>query len=238
MTTDAFDYPAPGATCRGRIALPTGTDKRPGVAIFADIGGVGEHTMRWAERIAADCGFVALAADVYGEGAVPKDFPEGMTWLSAYRADPPKTVTRAGAALDALKAHPRCDGRLAAIGFCFGGSVSLELARATVPGLHAAVSFHGDLTTPMPAKPGAVQAQLLVCHGAEDPMVPHKVLGEFLDEMAAAGADCQTIAYTGAVHSFTNHSADGRMMAGIKYNEPADRRSYRAMLAHFGEVFG
>lgn len=237
MTTEAFDYPAPGATCRGRIALPTGSDKRPGVAIFADIGGIGDHTVRWTERIAADCGMLALAADTYGEGAVPADFPEGMKWLSVYRADPPKLVARAGAALDALRTHPRCDGRLAAIGFCFGGSTALELARAGVPGLAAAVSFHGGLSTPSPARAGAIEAKLLVCHGAEDPLVPQTELTAFLAEMAAAEADCQTIAYTGAVHSFTNHAADGRM-PGIKYDEPADRRSYRAMLAHFAEVFG
>ena len=238
MTTDAFDYPAPGATCRGRIALPVGSDRRPGVAIFADISGIGAHTAHWAERIAAGCGMVALAADMYGEGAVPKDFEEGVRWLGAYRADPPKTVARAGAALDALRAHPRCDGQLAAIGFCFGGSTALELARANFPGLAAVASFHGGLSTPSPAHRGAIEARLLVCHAAEDPLVPHAELTAFLAEMAAAGADCQTIAYTGAVHSFTNRDADGSRMPGIKYNEAADRRSYRAMVGHFAEVFG
>ena len=181
---------------------------------------------------------LALAADTYGEGAVPKDFEEGIRWLSAYRADPPKTVARGGAALGALKAHPRCDGRVAAIGFCFGGSTALELARANLPGLAAVASFHGGLSTPSPAHAGAIKARLLVCHGAEDPLVPHDELTAFLGEMAAAGADCQTIAYTGAVHSFTNRDADGSRMPGIKYNEAADRRSYRAMVAHFAEVLG
>lgn len=238
MATAAFDYPAGNATCRGSLSLPTSNAPRPGVAVFADIGGIGDHTIRWAERLAAECGMVALAADVYGEGAVPADIAEGMAWLSAYRVDPPKLVARAGAALTALAAHPRCDKRLAVIGFCFGGSTVLELARASWPELRAGVSFHGGLSTPAPAAAGTIGAALLVCHGAEDPLVPPAELAIFLAEMATAGADCQTIAYSGAVHSFTNRNADGRMMPGIAYHEGTDRRAWRAMVAHFVEVFG
>lgn len=234
---DAFDYPADDTHGRGAIALPQGDARRPAVAIFADIGGVGAHTEKWANRIAAELGYVALAADVYGEGKSPADFGEGMQWIQALRADPPKLVGRANAALTALREHPRCDGRLAAIGFCFGGTVALELARSGATGLDAVTSFHGGLSTTIPAAPGAIRAKILVCHGAEDPMVGPE-LPAFLAEMAAAHADCQTIAYTGAVHAFTNESADGSMNPAIKYHAPAAARSWRAMAAHFGEVFG
>lgn len=236
MTT-AFDYAHAGTTCRGAIALPAGDAKVPGIVIFADIGGIGAHTMAWADRIAVELGYVALAADTYGEGRTPVDFQEGIAWLTPYRQDPAMTVARTGPAIAALAAHPRCDGRVAAIGFCFGGSISLELARANVPNLHAAVSFHGGLSTPAPAS-APITAALLVCHGAEDPLVPPAELTAFLAEMAGVGADCQTIAYSGAVHSFTNESADGSMMPGIKYHAPTTRRAWAAMVAHFGEVFG
>ena len=235
MTT-AFDYAHAGTTCRGAIALPAGDAKVPGIVIFADIGGIGAHTRAWADRIAVELGYVALAADTYGEGRTPVDFQEGIAWLTPYRQDPAMTVARTGPAIAALAAHPRCDGRVAAIGFCFGGSISLELARANVPNLHAAVSFHGGLSTPAPAS-APITAALLVCHGAEDPLVPPAELTAFLAEMAGVGADCQTIAYSGAVHSFTNESADGSMMPGIKYHAPTTRRAWAAMAAHFGEVF-
>jgi len=236
MTT-AFDYAHAGTTCRGAIALPAGDAKVPGIVIFADIGGIGAHTMAWADRIAVELGYVALAADTYGEGRTPVDFQEGIAWLTPYRQDPAMTVARTGPAIAALAAHPRCDGRVAAIGFCFGGSISLELARANVSNLHAAVSFHGGLSTPAPAS-APITAALLVCHGAEDPLVPPAELTTFLAEMAGVGADCQTIAYSGTVHSFTNESADGSMMPGIKYHAPTTRRAWAAMAAHFGEVFG
>lgn len=234
MTTQPLDYMDGDTICKGRLALPAGDGKRPGIAVFSDIGGIGEHTEWYAERLAA-LGYVALAADTYGDGFTP-DFAAGMPVLQGWRADPSRLARRGGAALDALVAQPRCDGRLGAIGFCFGGSVVLELARHGHESYLAGVSFHGDVTTPQPAT-GQIAAKLLVCHGAEDPLVPDAALVAFLREMAGAHADCQTIAYTGAVHSFTNRSADGSMMPGIKYHEPTARRSWNAMAAHFAEAF-
>ena len=235
--TKAFNYPAGDVECRGAIALPSRDGAAPGIAIFADINGIGDHTKRWADRIASELGYVALAADVYGEGRSPADFQEGLMWIGEYRSDPPRLVARAGAALSALKSHPKCDGRIGAIGFCFGGGTVLDLARAGHELLTAGVSFHGALDTTTKVKPGTITAKLLVCHGAEDPLADYAVLTAFLAEMAAAQADCQTIAYTGAVHSFTNESADGSFMPGIKYHAPTARRSYNAMAAHFAEVF-
>ncbi|MBC7497450.1 MAG: dienelactone hydrolase family protein, partial [Sphingomonadaceae bacterium] len=95
MTT-AFDYAHAGTTCRGAIALPAGDAKVPGIVIFADIGGIGAHTRAWADRIAVELGYVALAADTYGEGRTPVDFQEGIAWLTPYRQDPAMTVARTG----------------------------------------------------------------------------------------------------------------------------------------------
>lgn len=231
-----FPYRAGDADCDGALALPANDARAPGIAVFADAMGIGDHSRRWADRLAAELGYVALAADVYGAGNAPGDFAAGIALLGDYKSDPPKLVARAGAALDALRAHPRCDGRLAAIGFCFGGTTVLELARANYAGLVAGTSFHGGLSTPAPAA-APIAARLLACHGAEDPLVPPAELAAFLAEMAAVGADCQTIAYTGAVHSFTNETADGSIMPGIRYHEPTARRAWQAMATHFAEVF-
>lgn len=235
--TAPFAYPDADTTCRGGLALPAGDGRVPGIAVFADIMGVGDHNRRWADRIAADLGYLALAADTYGEGRAPADFPQGVQWIGEWRADVPALVARGRAALDALAGHPRCDGRLAAIGFCFGGAVILELARAGTPGMAAGVSFHGALATSTKVEPGAIQAKLLVCHGAEDPMADYGVLSTFLGEMRDAQADCQTIAYTGVVHSFTNVSQDGSFNPALRFDAAANRRSWRAMAAHFDEVF-
>ncbi len=235
--TAPFPYADGDTRCHGEIALPAGDGRVPGIAIFPDIGGVGDHTNKWADRIAAELGYVALAADTYGEGRKPSGFPEGMAWIGEWRGDLPRLVTRGRAALEAIAAHPRCDGRLAAIGFCFGGAVILELARAGTPDMAAGVSFHGALQTTTRTDPGGITAKLLVCHGAEDPMGDYAVLSAFLGEMRDAQADCQTIAYTGVVHSFTNEAQDGSFNPALKFNAAANRRSWRAMAAHFEEVF-
>ena len=235
--TQEIAYPAGDVEARGMLALPTGDARVPGIAIFADIMGVGKQTRAWANRIADELGYMALAADVYGEGRNPDGFPQGMEWLTALLRDPDRLAARAGAALTALKAQPRCNGQLGAIGFCFGGSTVLAVVRNGNPDLAAGVSFHGGLQTAKPATKGKVPAKVLVLTGAEDPMVTHAHIAAFLTEMAEAEADCQTIAYTGAVHSFTNPDADGRMMPGIKFHEPTNRRSWVAMQTHFAEVF-
>jgi len=236
--TQPFAYPDATVTCHGDLAVPAGSARAPGIAVFANIGGVGDHTRRWADRIADELGYLALAADTYGEGAVPDGFPQGMAWIETWRKDTPGLVARGRAALTALAAHPRCDGRLAAIGFCFGGAVVLELARAGTPGMAAGVSFHGALQTTTRVGLGGIPAKLLVCHGAEDPLVDYAALTAFLAEMRDADADCQTLAFSGVVHAFTNAAQDGSMSPALKFNAAADRRSWRAMAAHFAEVFG
>ncbi|QYE34757.1 dienelactone hydrolase family protein [Polymorphobacter sp. PAMC 29334] len=236
--TVAFDYDHAGTTCRGGIALPAGDARVPGIALFHDINGVGPHNQGWADRIAAELGYVALAADVYGEGRTPGDFNEGLKWIGELRGDIPLLNGRSGAALEALKAHPRCDGRIGAVGFCFGGAVMLELARASNPLMAAGVSMHGALQTSTKVAPGGIHAHLLICHGAEDPMIDYAALSGFLGEMRDAGADCQTIAYTGVVHAFTRPDQDGSANPALKFNEAANRRSWRAMTTHFEEVFG
>lgn len=224
--------------CIGALAVPEGDGPFPGVVVVHEAWGLGEHVHERAEMLAA-MGYVALAADIFGDRHIPADMAEAFAIIGDFRANPDKLRARAGAAVDALKAHPRCDGRIAAIGYCFGGSTVLELARSGRADVLGVVSFHGGLGHAGPSTPDGVGAKVLACHGADDPLVPDAELTGFLAEMRAARADCQTIAYSGAGHSFTNKAADGSMMPGVLYHAPTDRRSWAAMTRFLADdVFG
>jgi dienelactone hydrolase len=220
--------------CLGVLEVPDagrfGPGPYPGVVAVHEAWGLGSQVQRRAKML-ADLGYVALAADIFGNRHIPADPPEAFGIIGGFLGDRPKLRQRASAAVDALKAHSACNGRIAAIGYCFGGSTVLELARMGNRDVLGVVSFHGGLETPAPAEAGVVSAKILVCHGAEDGLIPHPHLTGFLDEMANAGADCQTIAYTGAVHSFTNPEARGELMPTIHYHERTDHRSWAAMQA-------
>lgn len=234
-----FEYHDAGQRCLGILALPDEAKfpgPRPGVVAVHEAWGLGQQ-VKTRTKMLAELGYVALAADIFGDRHIPTDPPEAFGIIGKWLADRPALRRRAGAAVSALKAHPRCNGQVAAIGYCFGGSAVLELARGGNPDVLGVVSFHGGLETPTPAEKGAVSARILVCHGAEDELIPHAHLTAFLDEMAAAEADCQTIAYTGAKHSFTNPEARGELMPTIIHHPRTDARSWKAMQAHLLDVF-
>ncbi|HVJ55180.1 MAG TPA: dienelactone hydrolase family protein [Aliidongia sp.] len=237
MKTEDLDYRDGDLACRGYLAFdPAAGGKRPGILVVPEIFGLAEHAMERA-RMLAELGYVALGVDIFGDRRVAPNLPTAMTMATDIRTDANKLRARGRAALNALKALPQVDGaRLASIGFCFGGTASLELARAGEP-LAGIVSFHGGLQTLAPAEPGAVKAKLLVCTGADDPLVPIDQRTAFEEEMRKAGADWQLIAYSGTGHSFTNKAADGSIMPGIKYNKSADERSWTAMQSFFHEIF-
>jgi len=192
--------------------------------------------MERARRLAG-LGYVALAADMFGDRRQASNLQEVATLVGGLRAEPDKLRARGRAALETLAVLPQVDaGRLAAIGFCFGGSVVLELARAGAD-LKAVVSFHGVLTTRLPAQPGQVKASVLVCTGVDDPLAPPEQVADFESEMRIGGVkDWQVIAYGNTLHGFTNPAADGSMMRTALYNEQADRRSWASMKSLFDEV--
>ena len=226
--------------CLGVLELPDANrfpGPRPGVVAVHEAWGLGAQVQRRAKML-AELGYAALAADIFGDRHIPADPPEAFAIIGAFGADTARLRARASAAVDALKAHPACDGRIAAVGYCFGGQTVLELARSGHTDVLGVVSFHGALATVTPAEPGRVHAKILVCHGAEDQLVPHAHLLGLLDEMHNAGADCQSIAYTGAAHSFTNPEAQGQLNPSIIYHAATDRRSWQAMQTHFAELFG
>ena len=238
MKTQSIEYQDGNVTLRGFVAFDDETShKRPGVLVMPEAFGLGVHATQRAERLAS-LGYVALAGDPYGHGLEVTDLQEAIKYASALREDPAKFRQRARVALDTLASLPQVDAsRLAAIGYCLGGTFALELARDGAP-LRGVVSFHGGLETPRPAVAGQVKAKILVCTGADDPFVPVAQVNALAEEMTKAQADWQIISYGGTVHSFTNPDADRVGVPGIAYNTLADERSWKAMAAFFEEIFG
>lgn len=237
MKTQSIEYRDGDVTLRGFLAFDDQMfEKRPGVLVMPEAFGLGTHAKGRAARLAA-LGYVALAGDPYGNGREVRDLQEAITLATALRADPAKFRQRARAALDKLASLPQVDSdRLAAIGYCMGGSFVLELARDGAP-LKGVVSFHGALETQRPAVAGQVKAKVLVCHGAEDPFVPPAQVNAFAEEMTRAGVDWQLISYGGTVHSFTNPEAGSLNTPGLAYNKRSDERSWKAMRMFFDEIF-
>jgi dienelactone hydrolase len=225
-----LDTPLTGVLCRDE----TQPGSRPGVLLVHGGAGLDDHAREQARRYAA-LGYIVLACAMFGDG-VAGDRQRVIGCLTALRDDPVLLVRRSQAGLAALAACPGTNGRFAAVGFCFGGMAVLALARSGER-LAGAVSIHGSLATGRPAEPGAVQARLLVCHGALDPHVPLDHVTAFAEEMSAAGADWQLIMYGGALHGFTHRHAQPGATPGVAYNPLADDRSFTATRAFLAEVF-
>lgn len=222
----------------GQLAVDqTRPGRRPGVLVCHEGPGLTNHTRIIARRLAR-LGYVAYAMDYHGDGKPLADRSQTMARLEPWRADPTGIRVRAGIALKLLAARPEVDGgRLAAIGYCFGGTTALELARAG-ENLRCAVGFHSGLATARPRDAVNIKCKILVNIGVEDPIIPPEQRADFEKEMQAAKVDWRMILYSGAGHSFTNPDADARNMPGFKYDEPTDRRSWRAMLDLFEETMG
>lgn len=211
------------------------TAKRPGLLMVPDWRGITPPNVAKARDIAGR-DYVVLVADMYGKGVRPKDDAEARTQVTKLYADRPALRARVNKALDVLRAQaahaPLDASRIAALGYCFGGATVLELARSGAD-LAGAVSFHGGLSTSMPAAPGAVKASLLVLNGADDKGTAGDIAG-FEKEMNAAGADWQFVNFSGAVHCFALPHAN---RPGCMYNERAAKRSERMMRDFLVERF-
>jgi len=229
LQTQVMEYRQGGVVLEGYLAYDDAfKGKRPGVLVVHEWWGINEFIKEKTENL-AKLGYVAFAADIYGKGVRTTDFQEAAVISGMYRKEPELLRSRANAGLTKLKSLKQTDGkRLAAIGYCFGGTTVLELARsgADVKGV---VSFHGGLGTEDPADAKNIRASILVLHGADDPYVPPEEVRKFQDEMSQAGVDWQMIFYGGAVHSFTNLDAGSDKTKGAAYHERADRRSWQAM---------
>ena len=208
--------------------------KRPGVVVVHEWMGLGDYVKERARQLAA-LGYVAFAADVYGKGIRAKDAKEAAALAGKYKGDLPLLRSRARAAFDTLAKEPKVDpASVFAIGYCFGGTTVLELARSGAP-VAGVVSFHGGLGTKDAADAKNVKGRVLVLHGAADPYVPPAEVEAFRKEMDDAKVDWQIVFYAGAVHSFTNPAAGNDPSKGAAYDARADRRSWEAMKAFLAE---
>jgi dienelactone hydrolase len=232
----ALEYQADGTTFEGYVARPSGPAKGSGVLVVHEWMGLVDFTKRVCDRLAAE-GHVAFAVDVYGKGVRPTTPQDAAPQAKKFREDRALFRKRVGAGLDVLAKQEGVDRKkIAAIGFCFGGTGVLELARsgADVAGV---VSFHGGLSTPNPDDAKNVKGKVLVLHGADDPHVKPEEVSKFTDEMRAAKLDWQLVHYGGAVHAFTNPGAGSDPSKGAAYHEPSARRAWQAMRTFFAELF-
>ncbi len=236
LKEQTVEYSEGGTILEGYLAYDdTLQGRSPGVIVVHEWMGLNEYVKRRAREV-AKLGYVALAADIYGKGVRAKTMEEAGVLATKYKTDRSLMRKRARAALDFLKKQPNViPDRLAAIGYCFGGTTSLELARSGA-NLKGIVSFHGGLDTPHPQDAKFIQGRVLVLHGGDDPFVPAEEVARFQNEMRDAKVDWEFVAYGGAVHSFTNPESGRDPLKGFAYNAVADSRSFKAMKNFLSEV--
>ncbi|MGD0585816.1 MAG: dienelactone hydrolase family protein [Oryzomonas sp.] len=237
VRTKVIEYKQGDTVLEGYLAWDDAmTGKRPGVLVVHEWTGLGPYVKKRAEML-AKLGYVAFAADIYGKGVRPSNPADAGKVAAIYKDDRPLMRARARAGLDVLTGQKLVDkNRLAAIGYCFGGTTVLELARDGAD-LKGVASFHGGLSTPTPEDARNIKAKILAMQGADDPYVKADEVAAFQQEMRAAKVDWQFITYGNAVHSFTNPDSGNDNSKGAAYNEKADKRSWEAMKQFFAEIF-
>lgn len=236
IVTKEVEYTSNGQVMQGYLAYDDSKKGQlPLVIVIHEWTGLGDYVKGRAEKL-AKLGYFAFAADVYGKGIRPQ--PPGAGEVAGkYKKNVPLFRERLMAALNEAKKNPKADAKkAAAIGYCFGGTGALEMARAGAD-LKGVISFHGGLSTPSTADAKNIKGKVLVLHGADDPYVPDAEVKTFEDEMRAAKVDWQLIKYAGAVHAFTNPAAGSDPSKGAAYQELADKRSWEHMKGFFVEIF-
>lgn len=233
-----ISYTGDNITMKGFVAFDSSSDaKRPAVLIIPEWWGLNEYPKMRAREL-AKLGYIAMAMDMYGEGLVTDSPSTAGKLATPFYSNPQKALTRIEAALAALKNFKQTDtGKIAAIGYCFGGGMVLNAARLGEP-LKGVVSFHGSLVG-TPANKDLLKAKVLVCHGADDPFVPKEEVDKFKKQMDSIKADYTFNAYPGAVHAFTNPNATEagkKWNIPIAYNAAADSASWKDMKAFFDRI--
>ncbi len=236
MKTTTVDYRDGNTVFKGFLADPEASGSRPGILVVHEAPGLDDHVKRRSQML-AELGYVAFAVDMYGDGKVAVNTDEAMAMLAPVRDNQTMLRSRIRAAFDTLATMPQVDkGRIAAMGYCFGGMVALELARSGAATV-ATVSFHGMLAAKTPEDARNITGKVLACTGADDPIVPPEQVLAFQKEMTTGGVDWQVVSYGGAKHAFTNTNAAKAGRPALAYNKAADERSWIAMKDFFAEVF-
>jgi dienelactone hydrolase len=236
--TETVEYQDGDTVLQGYLAYDDAlTGKRPGVLIVHQWMGLTDYEKKRAEML-AKLGYVAFAADIYGKGNQPKDQKAAGAIAGKFRNGDRKLLReRVNAGLEVLEKNPLTDtNRVAAIGYCFGGTTVIELARSGAP-IAGVVSFHGGLDSPKPEDGKSIKCAVLACHGADDKFVKAEDLAAFENEMREAKVDWQLIKYGNAVHGFTMWNEGSDNSKGMAYNEKADKRSWEDMKVFFAEIF-
>jgi len=237
---EPVEYTSGNVVLKGYLACDRSVKgKRPGILVVHEWWGHNEYARKRALMLAR-LGYTALAVDMYGDGKQAEHPDEAGKFAKEISGNMDMKIARFMAAMDYLKKQESVDpARIAAIGYCFGGSVVLDMARSGMD-LKGVVSFHGGLTTNNPAKPGAVKAKILVCHGENDSFITAEQIAAFKQEMTEAKADLQFITYKDAKHSFTNPEADSyaqKFKIPVGYNSEADKKSWEDMRRFLKSVF-
>lgn len=236
VKTEAIEYRQGDTVLEGLLTYDDAIQgSRPGVLVIHQWKGLGPYETKRSEMLAR-LGYTVFAVDIYGKGVRATNPKDASELAAKYKNDRALLRSRVNAGLEVLKKQPLADPkRIAAIGYCFGGTTALELARSGAD-VAAVVSFHGGLNTPDAKDAKSIKGKVLALHGADDPFVPPAEVAAFEDEMRKAGVDWQLVAYGGAVHSFTDWGAGNDNSKGSAYNEKADHRSWEAMKVFFSEV--
>jgi dienelactone hydrolase len=236
VVSQPVEYTHAGKDLEGYLAYDDSVKgKRPGVLVVHEWWGLNDYVRSRVDRL-AELGYVAFALDMYGKGIWTTD-PAKAKELSDHLRGQPIMRQRAQVGLDILRKNDLIDpGRIAAIGYCFGGTTVLELAYSGAD-IAGVVSFHGGLTVPKPEEVNKIQARILVCHGADDSFISTEAILTFQNAMRTSGKDWQMVYYGGAVHSFTNPAADKAGIKGIAYDQRAEERSWKHMQLFLAEIF-
>lgn len=237
IKNQTVQYSVNGDVMEGYLVFdPSQKTPRPAVLIVHDWMGLGKFAKDKADSLAKQ-GYVAFAADIYGKGIRPKDATEAGQLATQYKEDRKRMRAHVQSAFDKLLTFKEVDPKkTVAMGYCFGGTVALELARAGTP-LSGTVSFHGGLSTPHPEDAKNIKGSVLVLHGADDPFVPPTEVQAFKDEMKNAHVKMDFITYPGAVHAFTNPDAGNDNSKGAAYNKAADKKSWTEFEKFLKKVF-
>ena len=237
VVTEAVSYFHRDVKLEGYLAYDDSIkDRRPGILVVHEWWGLDDYARVRAKQLAA-MGYVAFALDMYGKGKVTEHPKQAGEWAREIRSNVHLWQQRALAGLEVLRKDPRTDvNRMAAIGYCFGGSTVQQLAYAGAD-IRGIVSFHGSLVPPGENMVKKVKAKILICHGADDPFEEPQAIVQYLDAMKVSGLDWQMIFFGGARHGFTNPDADKAGLAAMQYSKSADQRSWANMQLFFKEIF-